>query len=305
MALSLTASRAFLAIIRRTRISRLLSFLNVSITARLGNDRVTLPLRGGIGLGLDAPPALWEERIYKRLLGLAEPQSLFLDVGANYGQSFLRFLQYRRVGQAYVGVDPIPECCAYVRLLASRNRVIEAEIVAVALGECEGVAHLLVPETDGSDSSLSSLEPSLRPEGSYSATILVPLIRGDSLLEHRPSPRAISFVKIDVEGFELGVLRGLERTLRAHRPPVLCEVMPSNHPDQIQRRRRADQIAQTAIFLQSLDYLFFHAGHDGTLNPLDRLPEEDWDAKLNNDYDYLFVPVERSGEIVALWEHRK
>lgn len=301
MALSPTASRLFATLVRRGGLARFLSLLNVSLSVDRDGFRYTLPLRGGVGFGFEDPPPPWEARLYRLLLETGDSEGVFLDVGANYGQSFLRFLQHRRKGQGYFGVDAIPECCAYVRLLASRNRIGDAQVVAVALGEQPGLAELLVPETEGSDSSLSSLETSLRPEESYRARLLVPMTSGDLLLANLAPPRAVCFVKIDVEGFELGVLRGLRETLRRHRPPVLCEVMPSNHPDPAQRERRRGQIAETTAFLESLDYRLYHARHDGGLEALERLPEADWDAACGNDYDYLFLPEEMAAELSASW----
>jgi hypothetical protein len=45
----------------------------------------------------------------------------------------------------------------------------------------------------------------------------------DELVFATAPDRPISFLKIDVEGFELEVLRGAERTLMEMRPTVLCE----------------------------------------------------------------------------------
>ena len=52
----------------------------------------------------------------------------------------------------------------------------------------------------------------------------VGLARGDDLLQ---AEKVVDLVKIDVEGFELDVLRGLHRTLEQHRPIVLAEALSS------------------------------------------------------------------------------
>ena len=41
-----------------------------------------------------------------------------------------------------------------------------------------------------------------------------------------PDQRPLTFVKVDVEGFEVRVLRGLRGTLSKHRPIVATEVIP-------------------------------------------------------------------------------
>ncbi len=51
-----------------------------------------------------------------------------------------------------------------------------------------------------------------------------PLMRGDSLLVHRP----IDFIKLDVEGMEMRGLLGLASTIATWRPPLFIEVDPVN-----------------------------------------------------------------------------
>ena len=50
--------------------------------------------------------------------------------------------------------------------------------------------------------------------------------RGDDLL----AGRRIDFLKVDVEGMELQVLRGFQRTIAACRPPIFMEVDHLNNP---------------------------------------------------------------------------
>lgn len=73
----------------------------------------------------------------------------------------------------------------------------------------------------------------------------------DSLLAHFPAPDVL---KIDVEGAELGVLRGAERVLGQSRPVIYCEVTDCTR-------------AEVATLLQSSAYMLWDGeGFDGSSN---------------------------------------
>jgi FkbM family methyltransferase len=66
----------------------------------------------------------------------------------------------------------------------------------------------------------------------------------DSFLEERPGIDRVDWLKLDVEGAELGVLRGAEQMLRRHRPKLLIELHQFHVSDMPQ---------QVAAYLASLN----------------------------------------------------
>jgi FkbM family methyltransferase len=158
---------------------------------------------------------------------------LFLDVGANSGQSALAFRLYNR-RSPILALEPNPALAADLRWA---GRLIRGfEFMVVAAGPEPGEATLYVPsigqvEISGEASLLPSDDPAAywqsrhlerggAPLGGAAGErrVRVDVVRVDDL---RVAP---AFVKIDVEGYALGVLQGMERTLRDHRPVVLAEV---------------------------------------------------------------------------------
>lgn len=137
---------------------------------------------------------------------------LVLDVGANRGQFTLmaRLLYPSMPIHAY---EPLPlEATSFRKLHSGRPGIVLHEL---ALGEKAGVAELHISGRADSSSLLpigelqSRLFPQTEEVGTRSVTV-APL---DSLPAHwRGASRAL--LKLDVQGFELQVLRGATETLR-------------------------------------------------------------------------------------------
>jgi FkbM family methyltransferase len=159
------------------------------------------------------------------------PGHTFVDVGANHG--YFTVLAAALVGPAgrVVAFEPNPVVAAALREVLARNGL--AERVAVrpaALCDRDGTAPFF-PSVSVND-GLSSLVPSrealdlgvLRADRS----IQVPVESFDGFAERAGLGR-VELVKIDVEGAEGLVVRGMERTL-AERPPrrIICETVPGS-----------------------------------------------------------------------------
>jgi hypothetical protein len=67
----------------------------------------------------------------------------------------------------------------------------------------------------------------------------------DSFLAERPGIDRVDWIKIDVEGAELGVLRGGERTLKRYKPNLLVE---------LHEFHRADISLEVWSYLSALGY---------------------------------------------------
>ncbi|MEA2426487.1 MAG: hypothetical protein QOF37_115 [Thermoleophilaceae bacterium] len=156
----------------------------------------------------------------------AGASGLFLDVGGNSGQSALSFRIYQR-SAPILSLEPNP---FHRGDLAFVKRLIRGfDFMICAAGEENGSLTLHVPVHRGIPlTGEASLRP-ITPEAVHSlgldprageveiAQETVAVKRLDEL------GLAPQFVKIDVEGFELPVVRGLERTIAEHRPILLVE----------------------------------------------------------------------------------
>lgn len=144
----------------------------------------------------------------------------FLDIGANVG--FITVRAARRLGARgrVIAFEPHPVRFDYLQRNVKLNDLSNVRCIDCALGAEEGVAKLYdVNPTLGPrplDVTLTS------PSGGRNFQVRVRT--ADAVLAELGEPSDISLVKIDVEGFESEVLKGMSRTL-VHRPPIVFEAL--------------------------------------------------------------------------------
>jgi FkbM family methyltransferase len=150
------------------------------------------------------------EAFYRQFLGAGD---LAFDVGSHVGN---RIRAWRRLGARVVAIEPQPDFLALLRLLYGRDPGVAIEDCGVASAPGDGT--LLVSSRHPTVSTCSAdWTRDVRADPRFAAVrwdvqLPVRLRTLDELIARHGEPR---FCKIDVEGFELDVLRGLGRPLRA------------------------------------------------------------------------------------------
>ncbi len=138
---------------------------------------------------------------------------LAFDVGANIGNRTEILLS---LGAAVVAFEPQPICAREVGARGKRLTVVQS-----AVGETEGTAQLHLR----ADHVLASLVPGWQA-GSDMGTLTVPVTTLDKAIEQFGVP---AYCKIDVEGFEPQVLRGLSHRIRAISLEYHCDESGIEH----------------------------------------------------------------------------
>jgi FkbM family methyltransferase len=198
------------------RWARLLSHIPVPVHLSFGawwigrGDNVAEPLRAGT---FETPEIAFVE-------GLLQPGMTVLDLGAHHGLYSL--LASKRVGSGgrVFAFEPSSREQRVLRLhllLNRRRNVVRQEL---ALGETNAEADLYVVDRWAAGCN------SLRPPNVPARTSLkrVRVVRLDDWLTEWKIHR-VDFIKMDVEGAELGVLKGASCLLeRRPRPIILTEV---------------------------------------------------------------------------------
>lgn len=159
---------------------------------------------------------------------LLRPGGTFVDVGANWG--WFTLLAASRVGPAgrVVALEPDPRLFPLLAGNAARNALGHVLPLPVAASDREGEAELAGYEEGQGNRGLSSLVRSAAAEAGSAAgpVFRVRTARLDDLLEAHGVER-VDLVKVDVEGAEEAVLRGMAEGIAARRyRAVLLELHP-------------------------------------------------------------------------------
>jgi FkbM family methyltransferase len=144
---------------------------------------------------------------------LCKSNKVFIDLGAHIG-SIVSEVAHNDPSISIVAVVAIPDKVANLRRKFPR-----IEIHSCALGESVGEVPFFVHRKRSGYSSLRKPSDSDRSDV---IEIKVPLRRLDDLI----SSDLVDVIKIDVEGAELGVLRGSTRLIGSSRPTILFESAP-------------------------------------------------------------------------------
>lgn len=159
-------------------------------------------------------------RFYGQFLA---PGDIGFDIGAHVGS---RVRAWRRIGAQVIAVEPQPDCLRVLRLFYGRNK--NVTIVPLAVGARPGHARLAISTATPTVSSMSSgwigevSEDRSFAKVHWDHSVEVEVVTLDDLIAAHGVP---AFCKIDVEGFEVEVLEGLSKPLRA----LSFEYLPPAH----------------------------------------------------------------------------
>lgn len=149
------------------------------------------------------------EAACKRLNG----SSVVVDIGANIGAFALPVTN--ATGARIIAVEPVSSTFALLNDNVRRNQADHAvTTVQSALGDSSGK---VIITTDAQSANYVLPGQSTARNGEER----VPVVSLDELLASEPR---IDFIKVDVEGLELKVMRGAQSILARHAPTVMLEV---------------------------------------------------------------------------------
>src|SRR5262245_12565858 len=169
------------------------------------------------------PGVNFEEQIYEAVI---RPGDHCYDVGANVGDVSLFLARLAGPKGKVIAFEPVPVMYRALRAALERDSALKAPIITYPYGlaESEKQADINVPKGLFGMGSMAPRENWSRVQETYEMDSyncrFIPL---DSLISQKKQV-CPDFIKIDVEGAELYVLRGAPEILKRYRPLMLIEV---------------------------------------------------------------------------------
>jgi FkbM family methyltransferase len=159
----------------------------------------------------------YESRILRSHQDFIFRGSTVLDIGANIGNHTV-FYALHGAARVYP-FEPNPRANALLRKSVAANGIKNVDMTHLECGVGDAATTLRVQSPNPNNLGKTIL--------GESGDVEVPI----RPLDDMPVEGRISLVKIDVEGMELAVLRGSERTIGHHRPVIAIEVDDENAGD--------------------------------------------------------------------------
>lgn len=228
-------------------------------TGRLGGEW-RLKLRDGMRFALPRQSAMawavafrgsWEAESRELLVRHMEPNTLVLDIGASLGLWTVSLGRLAATNNAHVwAFEPHPNNHPWLHRNIRLNHLEPFVTVhETALGEGAGVVAMDVGEAGraGGNSAVAVGAP-------LPNAVLVPIVALDSIARFA----RVSVIKIDVEGYEVRVLRGAQQLIERDRPVIFGEF--SHH----WLSERGDDLLGLLDDLRNLGYEVFQVRHSRT-----------------------------------------
>jgi FkbM family methyltransferase len=146
--------------------------------------------------------------IFSRVCG---QNDIVLDVGANIGTTALFFAKQCVNGKVHA-YEPSKSMIQVLKNNIERNNIQNIEVHPYALSDKAETAWLKVETPNNPGSAHLTADAEGSPVDIY------------ALDENPPTTNRLDFVKIDVEGYEMKVLKGGQQLFRSHKPMIVLEI---------------------------------------------------------------------------------
>jgi FkbM family methyltransferase len=235
--------------------------------------------------GYIVPAEFWMSNCLESFIKTKE--GCIIDVGVNVGLYLVK-LKALSNEVDYYGIDSSPACIFYTQELIRLNQFERAKLFTTALSDSNEVVEFYSNTHDDRMGSLIKQHHEYKKGFSFSTLSMT----GDSLVDLL-KVKKISAIKIDVEGAELMVLKGMEKSIEQYRPYLYVEILFTKNQEDI------DSAMNICNFIQKMNYSILG------VNLVSQKTETITDLnKIGKDYDcnYVFAPNEHLKQFISTLE---
>ena len=176
-----------------------------------------------IGYVIRTQKTFWEIDQLEYVAMVGPRGGIYLDVGSNIGNHAVFFGRF--CADHVVAIEPNPRLHPILRRNIDANALADrTTVVPAGISDIEGFGSMALRDEHEGNIGASHITPGPAATAGESVT----LRRLDDLigeLARSLPPLPITFLKIDVEGMEMGVLRSATTLLREHRPQIFIELI--------------------------------------------------------------------------------
>lgn len=205
---------------------------------------------------------------------LAKPTWTFVDVGANVGAISLVMAKAAPKGRVFA-IEPGPFLCKRLRQNLALNKSLVHIVRVLELGVSDKPGELFWNEDSNNRGNAGLLE---------NTGLAVPVTTLDKIIKDEGLTQ-LDFVKIDVEGMELEVIKGAQNAIASLRPIIYYETL-----EPFREARGFDLYTQIFNLLTPLGYRHFAVKKKGQIQPVSDL------VRLQSS-NVLAVPQERISDL--------
>ncbi|MCP6718273.1 MAG: FkbM family methyltransferase [Patescibacteria group bacterium] len=181
-----------------------------------------------------------EGEFLQKFLSKINHHTVFYDIGTHIGLYALSAAKYKITPKFIYCWEPEPFIFKRLQENINLNRIERILPFSVALGSENSII-----EMSTRTGELGYFTPTLAIKSSKSTPVQV--VKGDDWV-YKKKLHLPSIIKIDVEGYEFNVLKGLEATIRQSKPIIFLEIHPAF------LKELGIEKEQVLTFLREMDY---------------------------------------------------
>jgi len=163
----------------------------------------------------------YEQALVHSIKKLVRPGEICFDVGAERGYITLHLARAVGSGGHVLAFEPDPRAASILSLVVKRNKIDSiVKIFQCALADKEGKSEIFLSSWMGQ----VSFFPNELQKPLVTEKISVPTLTMDQVIEEAGISGNVSLIKIDAEGSEPLILKGMSRTIERFRPAIYLEI---------------------------------------------------------------------------------